>query len=856
MAGRLDGSASSRHDVFVGQIRATQSQRLWGVVTGLAAATTAVLLWALSSLPPGWQVGWHAILLATYIAALHASEIRIRIRSTGRATAPASAALLLCVAYSPPAEALLIVASGALLGRLIVGRLIIRQEPIKVVFNASKETLAVAGAAAVTWYFGFVPAVSDASREPLRDAWILALAAVAYAVLDDLLFLPVMTITSGKPAHYFLLSNLDIRLGLRLGGLVAAFVTFQIAARDPRFLLVLPLLVYGLHLASLIRVRARAERETWQRLAEATDEFTSVDLDSVLRTAVTRAADLFSVHEVEVEVNLPPRLVRGDSAGIRYDGRPADAPPADGQAIVTDLTPPVDSVSLGELRLLVRGGQITLSERENYTLSTYAAALCTAIRNANTFAETKRLAEINARAAAIDPLTGLANRRRLQEYAGPILAAKPPTGFTALLLIDLNHFKEINDTLGHSAGDQVLVEAGFRLAATAQPDDLVARLGGDEFAILLVGLPTSALAVSRAHALLASLSPPMVVDGVRVSIEACGGVATTTDDGKSGIEELLRRADVAMYQAKRSGQRVVVYSQCRDTADVNSLALAGDLARAIADGEFVVRFQPIVDLGSGEIIGAEALTRWHHPQRGDLAPDRFLDAVERSGQLSAFVAAVLDQALTADAAWRDAGFDIPVSVNVSPRSLLDPEFPTVVEARLNAKGLPAANLVVELTESVTLSQLEVVDDALGKLRDLGVRLSLDDFGTGFSSLATLARVPVHELKIDRAFIAALEAPTEAAVVRSTIELGRSLGLIVVAEGVESERQRNRLWELGCPFGQGHLFARPAPPERVLELLVEGVDGRPGRLAAPLHEAGAVIRIPPSRRARGQQAADG
>jgi diguanylate cyclase (GGDEF)-like protein len=816
---------------------------VWFVI-GLASFTLA---WALLRVLPESRVGWQSILLVLFVAVLHYAEIKVRFRATLQMVAPTSAALIVCVAYTQPEWAIVYAAAGALIGKLLR-----RQETVKAAFNASKETLAVAAAVTATWALGFVPATAGPppDRDLYRDAVILFVAAVVYAVIEEIIMTPVLSMASGTPIRELVFSNIDIRLAVRLGGFIAAFLTYLVVLRNAQFLLVLPLLVYGLHLASAIRIRARTEREAWQRLAQATDEFNSVDLDGVLTTAVTRAADLFSVHEVEVEVCNPPRLVRGDATGIRYDGLPGNAPPSDGQAIPIDLATSTDQVSLGELRLLVRGGHITLSERENYTLSTFAAALCTAIRNASTHAETRRLAESNARAAALDPLTGLANRRRLAEYATPVLEARPPSGVAALLLIDLNHFKEINDTLGHSAGDQVLIEAAARLTATAQPHDLVARLGGDEFAILLVGLPAPALAVSRAHALLAALNPPMEVDGVRVSIEASGGVALASGD--CGVEELLRRADVAMYQAKKGGQRVDVFARSRDTADIGSLSLGGDLARAIAEDEFTVNFQPIVDLGSGEVVGAEALTRWSHPERGDLAPDRFLDSVERSGQLQAFAMAVLDQALDAVKSWREAGFDLAVSVNVSPRSLLDDAFPTMVEARLEAKGVPSTSLVIELTESVTLSQLEVVDQVLGRLRELGVRLALDDFGTGYSSLATLARVPVHELKIDRSFVAALDAPTEAAVVRSTIELGRSLGLLVVAEGVESERQRHRLWELGCPTAQGHLFAKPMPSAKLLAALLQGTDGRPGTLASPLHEAGAVIRIPPSRRARGGQ----
>ena len=255
------------------------------------------------------------------------------------------------------------------------------------------------------------------------------------------------------------------------------------------------------------------------------------------------------------------------------------------------------------------------------------------------------------------------------------------------------------------------------------------------------------------------------------------------------------------------------------------------------------------------MISTEALARWHHPDRGDLNPVRFLDKVERSGLLAAFSEAVLEQALHAAKALRAEGFPLPVAVNVSPRSLLDPGFPDAVQDRLTHADVAPESLTIELTESLTLSQLDVVDEVLRKLRDLGVRLALDDFGTGYSSLATLARVPVHELKIDRAFVSAMDStPADAAVVRSTIDLGRSLGLLVVAEGVESEDQRHRLWEQGCPAGQGHLFGRPMTLDRLLQTLTRGYGDRPATLAAPLHDSASVIRLPARRTV--QQRRDG
>jgi diguanylate cyclase len=398
------------------------------------------------------------------------------------------------------------------------------------------------------------------------------------------------------------------------------------------------------------------------------------------------------------------------------------------------------------------------------------------------------------------------------------------------------------------------VQVAERLRGAAQGGDLVARLGGDEFAVLLRGLPAPAVAGHRAETLLAALHEPFELDGMRISVEASGGISVAPASG--GMAELLRRADVAMYQAKRAGQRISTYAPARDTADLGRLTLGGDLPRAVADHEFVVNFQPIVDLGTGEVTSAEALARWHHPHHGMIDPLRFLEAVERSGLLPAFAEAILDQALIAAAGWRDAGFDVPVAVNVSPRSLLDARFPGSVLARLRAHDLPPDRLVLELTETLTLSQLDVVDRVLSRLRDEGVRLALDDFGTGYSSLSLLSRIPVHELKIDRSFVTTMESSAEAAaVIRSTLDLGRSLDLDVVAEGVESEPQRRALWELGCTAGQGHLFARPMPSGTLLAALQRGSGGRPGTLAPPLHDAGAVIRLTQTRRQSGRSRPD-
>jgi len=816
--------------------------RLHILVGSVAVVASAVLVFAAVAAvdDPRPFLSWETLTVTTLIAVTSSALIKIRIRSTTQAFSSNSVAIIVAFALLP-VHSVIISTAVAVTATQVLQRI----DAIKVAFNAAKFTVAAGVAGAVVTALG---GFDLEHADPVRIALMLVAAAVSLMVANDGLALPVIALASRGPALRRFLANWKFELGALGARIILAGLSLLVIQLDKRMLIAMPLLVLCLQLALASRVRAGAERDAWQQLAQSTDELNDVDLDGVLRAAVTRAAELFSADAIEVEVR--GRLVRGDTDGVLYDGPVEEADPYPGNVIPVPLEGHDGGVDVGVLRLRFRG-PIKLNEREQYTLRTFGSALCTAIRNATSYAELARLAHQNAHDATHDPLTGLANRRRLQDEGAEALERRPVRGVTALLLIDLNHFKEVNDTLGHAAGDKVLVSVARRLESAAGPDAVVARLGGDEFAVLLRGLSAPAVAAHRAHTMLAALTEPIDLDGMRIGVEASIGIATAPSRG--GIVELLRRADVAMYQAKRTGARTASYARSRDTADVVRLTLGGELPRAVAEHEIRVSFQPIVDLTSGEVLAAEALARWHHPDKGDLDPRRFLEAVERSGILPAFADAVLDQALLAVVDWRDAGFDLPVAVNVSPRSLLDRRFPAAVAARLRTHDVPPDRLILELTESLTLSQLEIVDQVLGALRDDGIRLALDDFGTGFSSLAMLSRVPVQELKIDREFVAAMEtSPEAAAVVRSTVDLGRSLNLTVVAEGVESEYQRRTLWELGCVAGQGHLFARPMPAPRLLAALRRGSGGRPGTLAPPLHETATVIRIPQARRAPAPQ----
>jgi diguanylate cyclase (GGDEF)-like protein len=770
-----------------------------------------------------------AIVALTFVLAFRL-RIAVRIRSEIQRLTATNAAILVGLALVPWQALITATALGIVVGSG-------RSSPLKTCFNAAKNVLGAATAVLAAGYLH-----GPHFNGGLTDVGPLIRAALAILVVDELLGSAIVSAASGTQFRRYIRTNVDIRLGSGAARLVLAIVAVYLLHIRPFLALSVPIVIFGLYVLSEQRVRAREERDAWQELARSTDDFTAVDLDVVLNAGVHRAARLFSADEAEIEVSYgsaPRRLIRGNDETITYDGKPEDAPITPGPTIDSGLESHDGMADVGELRLRFRG-KVALSDREKYTLRSFTAALCTAIRNASVYQQTVRLAESNAHAATHDQLTGLANRRQLEEAGSAALQA-PASDTVALLVIDLDHFKEINDALGHAAGDQVLAEAAARLVAAAGPDDLVARLGGDEFAVLLRGLGAPALAVPRARVLLAALTAPMTVQTMRLELLASAGVATAPASG--GILELLRRADLAMFQAKRGTETVMLYSAGIDISNTEQLQLNAELPRAIARREFALEFQPVVDLGSGEVISAEALARWRHPGRGDLGPAHFIESVERSTLLPAFSAAVLDDALRAAAAWRAVGWKFPVAVNISARSVLDPQFPDEIAGHLARARVPADGLILEITESVILSHLAVVDEVLRRLGELGVRLALDDFGTGYSSLSTLARVPVHELKVDQQFVSQLESPTEGAVVRTTIELGRGLSMLVVAEGVENEEQRRQLWELGCPAGQGHLFARSLPLPRLLTTLERGYAGRPGALAAPLYGGdGSVVRL--------------
>ncbi|MET9967343.1 bifunctional diguanylate cyclase/phosphodiesterase [Streptomyces sp. NPDC006356] len=436
-----------------------------------------------------------------------------------------------------------------------------------------------------------------------------------------------------------------------------------------------------------------------------------------------------------------------------------------------------------------------------------------------------------------DPLTGLPNRQWLLERIWTALDDAERIGArSALMLIDLDRFRSVNDTLGHLAGDRLLLQIADRLRLALPRGAEAARLGGDEFAVLLPVADSTTSATRVARSLVAALSSPLDLDGLTLVLEASAGVAVFPDHALDA-EGMLRRADVAMYQAKRDRTGVEVYESKRDSNTPDRLGLLGDLRRALDAHEVELHYQPKVRF-DGQVAGLEALVRWVHPERGKVPPDEFIAIAESSGLMPQLTEYVLETALGQVARWRAQGLFVPVAVNVSPRDVHTPGFAGSVAARLARHGVPAGALQLEITEHVLLEDPQRAADTLAGLTGHGVKMSLDDFGTGYSSLVHLRRLPVSELKIDRSFVARLAVDNEdAEIVRCTVDLAHSLGLLVVAEGVEDDETWERLRDLRCDAVQGWLVAAAMPPEETTAwLLARGSRGwqRP-RAALPAAE---------------------
>jgi diguanylate cyclase (GGDEF)-like protein len=429
----------------------------------------------------------------------------------------------------------------------------------------------------------------------------------------------------------------------------------------------------------------------------------------------------------------------------------------------------------------------------------------------------RRRLRLREHRATHDVLTGLLNRAGLAAaMRAPVASASAERGrVAALLMLDLDGFKSVNDTLGHPAGDALLIQVGQALRDSCRTGDLIARLGGDEFAVLVSGLPDASTAQAIASVLLSRVREgSYVVHGIELTVDASIGLALIPAHGRD-VDRLLQRAAVAMFQAKRSRAGTTTYDEVRDPHDVAQLGLLAELRRAIRGGELVLHYQPQAWLASGDVAGVEALVRWQHPTKGLLPPSAFVGMAENTGLMRPMTDWVLDAAVHQAARWRDQGMPLSVAVNISPHSLLDGDLPATVLDTLAARGLPAGQLELEITETAIMTDPDRAVQVLQHLHAMGVRVAIDDFGTGYTSLSYLKQLPVQTLKIDRAFISdLLEDSKDEAITESIIALGHKLGLCVLAEGVETADIWQRLQDLNCDQVQGYHLARPMPADDI------------------------------------------
>ena len=798
------------------------------VVVGTAAlaggATTALALQQV------WRTPVSVGQLALLLVALCLSELgllHLRFRGSNYAFNCGEACLLLGFALAPPAWCTLMA------GPVVIGVHLARgRGPMKSVFNGA--TFAVgAGVASLIVGVGTQP-IDVASW---TAAGRLVLAGAAFSVISASMTAVAVAAAIGRTARSVLREGARVSLLVAVGNVGAAVALLELAAQSRTAFWLIPPVMAALLWCYRAYLLTGEDRDAWQQLEAAGRELTKLDEEAVVRAALARAGQMFRTEDVTL--SLKARSGRVDRAyTLSPDGELLSAvqgsepdQPWDELDIVRRRVPGTRCLRTplagptGELGHLCLSFEVPvrLSRRERRVLSTYSHAVAASLLNAYLYDDARSEAAKQAYDASHDPLTGLANRVLLNTVMDEVM--RTADGTTALLLLDLDHFKEINDTLGHAAGDLVLVEVARRLRRAVRGGDVVARLGGDEFAVLLTGLSDAAQAEPVATQLLAALSQPVDYEGLHLSVDASIGIACHPDDALDA-EELFRRCDVAMYQAKGDRGAWLRYDPLRDDTSVQRLALVGELRSALEE-QITVYFQPQVDLGSGTIIGAEALVRWQHPERGLLQPAEFIGVAEQSGLVRPFTLRVIELAIAECVTWQRPGRSLSVAVNLGARTLLDAQLPDDIAGLLAQYGLPPTCLVLEITETTAASELEVVEDVLGRLRRLGVEISVDDFGTGYSSLAFLQRTAVHELKVDRSFVSGmLVNDSDLALVRATVSLAHSLGARAVAEGVESQALQVALHAMGCDVAQGYHLGRPMPAEAFRALLSGQLAGIP------------------------------
>jgi diguanylate cyclase (GGDEF)-like protein len=856
--------------------------RIWLLIGALASVSCALFVAVISNLPAldaPFVLGWWVVAFGYALAEV--LVVHLRFRRDTHSFSLSEIPLVVGLFFLQPGQLVV----GLLVGSAVALTLHRRQPPIKLAFNLANLTCTTSLAILI-----FRAVVGSA--DPLGLAgWLGAIvAAVVSDVLSLLMISLAVWLATGRPAE----------LGKLLGsGSVASFFNTCLALVAVTVLWIrpdsiwLPLVLAALMVGAYrIYGSVREKHESLEVLYESTRRLhQSPDVEGAVATILRQARDMFrsdragllllatetaSAIEFAIDVedavsmtelaNLDPRdgiwaRVAAEARGL-FLSRPIASARLRAhfaeKGIRDIVAAPVFSggAVVGMLTVANRRGDVgSYGGEDVQLLETFANHASASLDNARLISRLRRYADDSQHQALHDPLTGLPNRLMFrQQIALAIREALPSDRGFAVAIMDLDKFKEVNDTLGHHNGDLLLEAVAERLRSTIRPADMVARLGGDEFGILLPGVGDTEAAGALASRLLLSLAEPFSAQELTLEVGASIGIALYPTHGLD-VDTLIQRADVAMYEAKSSYRGHEIYDPGQDSYSPARLALVGELRRAIDESQLTVFFQPKVAVVDGRIVGAEALVRWQHPTRGLLSADEFVPVAEHTSLLRPMTLYVLNAALEQCARWRAAGLDLSIAVNLSVRNLLDVDLPDDVAGLLARFSLPPSALELEVTESALIADPVRTHTVLHRLHAKGVGISIDDYGTGYSSLAYIRRMPINELKIDKSFVMGMATDeNDAVIVRSTIDLARNLGLRVVAEGVETEEAWRHLASLGCEVAQGYFFGRPIPADAFFETVIKarGSAKRPARVRGANRAVRPAMRLlgPPTGRAAG------
>ncbi len=752
--------------------------------------------------PEAWRLA-----LAVLLGVLgNAPLLRMRIGHNGSSFNYGEGAVVLLLALLPPAW-LFVVSSCAVAATQLASRQPLR----KVAFNTGSFVVGLAAAEGIVYVIEPVPLSGDLTWRHLA-ALVLGLA--VFSLFENAAVSAVVAFSQDLSFGDVASRALGVNLVVALANLAAGLCVLVLARWEWHTLLPLPAFLITLVGTYRGYVLATEARDTWQRLEVAGQDLNQLDEDSIADAVLRHAVRLFLADWVELELDagrgLPVRHYRRDLSATRMP-EPADPAADDGVRTPSSATVVALRDPGGEFGALRVGfnGPVKLSDRETQVLANFGRAVTAAVANARLYGELQIEAARKEFEANHDLLTGLANRRLLISAAQDAARRRRIGAVCGMLLLELDHFKKINDALGRSVGDRLLSRLGERLVTAVGSRGIVGRLDGHELAVLLPAVREADLELVSAE-LQHVLAEPISIESVRLSIEATvGGACLPTDCDTA--DELLQRADVALALAKASAGSYRRYLAEDDGTSLERLQTAAQLRAALAGDELVVFFQPQLDLSTGTVVGVEALTRWQHPTRGLLGPAEFIPVIEQSELVRPFTLHVLDAAVAQAAAWSRRGTELQVSVNLSARTLLDRQLPDDVATILHRHGVPAQRIVLEITETTMMSELDIVEDVLVGLHALGVELSVDDFGTGYSSLALLQRIAVNEIKVDKSFVLNMNgSSSDRTIVQATVDLGHGLGLRVVAEGVENADVLRAVRRIGCDRAQGYHVSRPMP----------------------------------------------